>query len=387
MDNRMPPSVSGLRQWLLPDQLFDGTSLRADTAVLVVDGRIKAIVPAQERPDDAECQKLSGIISPGFVDIQVNGGGGVQFNNDPTVAGIATIARAHRDGGTLHWFPTCLTDAPAVLAKAADAVIACNGAHGVAGLHVEGPHISVVRRGTHAPAHIRPFDATTLAQVARVRDAGIPVLITLAPEAATAKDVAALVALGAVVSIGHSDAEAADVAPLLDAGASMFTHLFNAMSPMVNRAPGVTGAAINSSAFCSIIVDGHHVADEMVALACRARPVPGRMIAITDAMATVGGPDRFDLYGTEISLKGGKLINAEGSLAGAHITMLQSVARLEQVIGLSRCAALRMATAAPAEAMNLPGEQGRLVVGGPARFLLLSNEMDHARIIETCTKA
>lgn len=165
---------------------------------------------------------------------------------------------------------------------------------------------------------------------------------------------ARLAGLGAVVSIGHSDASADEVRSLLDAGATSFTHLFNAMSPMLNRAPGVTGACINSTAYAGIICDGIHVADEMVGLAIRARPVPGRMFLVSDAMSTVGGSDHLRLYGRDVWLKDGRLVNAEGSLAGAHVTMAEGLRRLITVVGTPPETALDMATAAPARLLNRP---------------------------------
>jgi N-acetylglucosamine-6-phosphate deacetylase len=197
------------------------------------------------------------------------------------------------------------------------------------------------------------MDDATLTIVAALRKAGVPVMITVAPEAVTATQISALAATGAVVSLGHSDANAETTRAALGAGASCFTHLFNAMSPLLNRAPGVTGAAINSAAHAGIICDGVHVADELVAMAIRARPVPDTMFIVSDAMPTVGGPDHFDLYGAALHLHDGRLVNAEGSLAGAHITMAQSVARLVSVVGIERQQALRMAVTIPAGLMGL----------------------------------
>ncbi len=251
--------------------------------------------------------------------------------------------------------PTVITDAPEVLARAVDAALAVQGAPGVLGLHIEGPHLSQPRRGTHAARWVRPFEAATLAHVVRLRAAGVFVKITVAPEAVTPEEVAALAATGAVVSIGHSDATAEEVRALLAAGASCFTHLFNAMSPMLNRAPGVTGACINSTAYAGVICDGIHVADEMVGLAVRARPVPGRMFLVSDAMSTVGGSDRFTLYGQEIRLVEGRLVNAENSLAGAHVTMAEGLRRLIAIVGVAPEVALDMAVAAPARLIGQPG--------------------------------
>ncbi|SLN49959.1 N-acetylglucosamine-6-phosphate deacetylase [Roseisalinus antarcticus] len=349
--------------WIAPDLLFDGGRLREAMALRVQDGRIAEIAPRRAAPGAAP---LAGLVSPGFVDLQVNGGGDCLLNTDPTRSGMETIAAAHRRFGTVAILPTVITDAPEVLDRAALAALAARGRGrgDLIGLHIEGPHISQARRGTHAAAHVRPMDARTLDVVRRLREAQVPVMITLAPEAASPAQIAELAATGAVVSLGHSDAAAEEVRTALAAGAGAFTHLFNAMSQMQNRAPGVVGAAINSGVPAGIICDGHHVADEMVALAIRARPAPDLMFLVSDAMSTVGGSDHMTLYGQDVRLVNGRLVNAEGSLAGAHVTQAEAVARLVTVLGIAPEVALRMAITVPARLMgrdDLATLQGRAV--------------------------
>ncbi|NCO87123.1 MAG: N-acetylglucosamine-6-phosphate deacetylase [Rhodobacterales bacterium] len=339
--------------WITADQVFDGQDLRRDVALRLEGGRVAALVPVAEAPP-AGLRRVAGTLTPGFVDLQVNGGGDVLLNHLQTPAGLATMAAAHRRFGTVAILPTLITDAPDVLERAADAVIAATGMAGLLGLHVEGPHISIPRRGTHAAQLVRPLDAPTLAVLRRLRAADVPVMITLAPEAVVPGQIAQIVAMGVTVSLGHTDATAEAVRAALAEGATCFTHLFNAMSPMLNRAPGVTGAAINSTAHCGIICDGIHVADEMVGLAIRARPEADRMYLVSDAMPTVGGSDHFTLYGQDIRLVDGRLVNAEGSLAGAHVTMAQSVKRLVDVVGSDLTTALRMAVSTPARVIGAP---------------------------------
>jgi N-acetylglucosamine-6-phosphate deacetylase len=276
----------------------------------------------------------------------------VFLNTNPTPEGMATIAAAHRRFGTVGILPTLITDAPEVLDRAAEAALAARGQPGILGLHIEGPHISLPRRGTHAARFIRPMDDRTLTVVRRLRQGGVAVMITLAPEAVAPGQISALAALGAVVSLGHSDATAEATRAALAEGASCFTHLYNAMSPMLNRAAGVTGACINSTAHAGIICDGIHVADEMVGLALRARPMADTTFLVSDAMPTVGGSDHFTLYGDEIRLVQGRLVNKEGSLAGAHVTMAESVARLIAHVGVTPEAALRMAVSVPARVIG-----------------------------------
>ena len=356
-------------RWIIPDQLFDGQEVLSDIALLVADGHITEVRPVLALSPHAKVQKVSGLLTPGFVDLQVNGGGDVLLNLQPTPAGMSVMAAAHRRFGTVAILPTVITDAPQVLAQAATAALAAKGQAGIIGLHIEGPHISVARRGTHAERFVRPLDQTTLNIVHTLRRAAIPVMITLAPEAVTPGQIAALAAMGAVVSIGHSDATADMTRMALAQGASCFTHLYNAMSPMLNRSPGVVGAAINSTAHAGIICDGIHVADEMVGLALRARPVADRMFLVSDAMSTVGGSDHFTLYGQTIRLQDGRLINDEGSLAGAHVTMAQSVQRLITMVGVPVAQALRMAVTIPARLIDRPDLTG--VLGRPVADILM----------------
>ncbi|NKW91519.1 N-acetylglucosamine-6-phosphate deacetylase [Rhodobacteraceae bacterium R_SAG9] len=364
--------------WIAPDRLFDGHSIQTGVAVHVKDGQITDIGPAS-----ADALKVSGLMTPGYVDLQVNGGGGVFLNETPTRDGIATIAEAHRRFGTVALLPTVITDSADVLDNAANAAIAAQGLPGVMGLHIEGPHISKERRGTHEADYVRPFDDRTMAVVTHLRDINIPVLITLAPEVTPLKTISKLAETGAVVSIGHTNATAAQINEAIEAGATCATHLFNAMSPMTSREPGAVGAVINSTIYSGIICDGHHVADSMVGLAVRARPENDRMILVSDSMATVGGPDHFDLYGHRVMLQNGRLINKEGSLAGAHVTQAEGVQRLIHKVGLPEETALRMAISNPAACIGLPSV-GQLANRRTDDVLLLGD--DHA-VQATLTEA
>ncbi|MEO1638723.1 MAG: N-acetylglucosamine-6-phosphate deacetylase [Pseudomonadota bacterium] len=325
-------------------QVFDGRNLLQDRVILLEDDVVTGIA-ADEAASDIS---LPGLITPGFVDLQVNGGGGVLLNTQPTAEGAKAIAAAHRWFGTVALMPTLITDHPDVLAKAVEMAIATKDDPSIIGLHIEGPHIAPQKRGTHAAAHIRPLDELTIDHVRTLRQAHIPTMITLAPEAAMTDQIAQLARMGAIVSLGHSNCTAVQAEAAFAAGASAVTHLYNAMSGLSGRAPGLAGAAINSHAYVGIIADGVHVDPSMIRLALRARPVPERSFIVSDAMPTVGGPDSFTLYGQEIRLQDGRLINSEGNLAGAHTTLADGVARLVADVGIATEEALRMAITVPA---------------------------------------
>lgn len=348
-------SGAGAPRVIVAHRLWTGGALLRDQALVVRDGIITAILPRGDAalpasPDTIEVPLVTPLLS----DLQVNGGGGVMVNDDPSPEGLARIAAAHRGLGTGDILPTVITDRPEITEAAAEAALACHGETGILGLHIEGPHFSPPRRGTHAAQYLRPLDRRTVALVERLRGAGMPVMITLAPECADPALLTALVASGAVVSAGHSSATAAEARTAFAAGVSCVTHLFNAMDPMLSRAPGLLGAAIESEVACGVICDGIHVDWTMLRIALRGRPAPGLTFAVSDAMATVGGPDHFTLYGQQIRVDAGRLVNAEGALAGAHVDLRQSLANLVAEVGLPLETALAMVTDIPRRLMGLP---------------------------------
>ena len=339
--------MSGL--WITPERLFDGGALREGLSLRLEAGRVVEIGAAPEGG-----QRVAGCIAPGFVDLQVNGGGGVLLNDAPTVEGMERIVAAHRGFGTTAILPTLITDRAEVMEAAAEAALSTVGRDDLLGIHFEGPHIAVAKRGTHKAAHIRPLDGQTMGLVTRLRQAGVAVMVTLAPEVVAPEEIAALARTGAIVSIGHTDASAEVVARAIEAGATCGTHLFNAMSPMTSRAPGAVGAILDAGIGFGLICDGHHVDDRMVRLALRAAAAPERAFLVSDAMPTVGGPTEFLLQGQRVRLSEGRLVNEEGNLAGAHVTQGEGVARLVGRVGLPLEAALRMAISTPAGLIGRP---------------------------------
>ena len=373
---RIPPDTASW--WLAPRHLFDGTAFRDGVALRIESGKIAAIGPVT---GDAPVVESEFIAAPGYVDLQVNGGGGALFNNAPTRETLAIIGAAHRKHGTTSWLATFITDAPDRLDLAIDAVIANAGANGVAGIHIEGPHLAPERRGTHAAQYLRPFDDRTLASVRRLRAANIPTMLTLAPERVEPGTIRRLTELGVVVSAGHTAANAAQIRVGLDEGLRCFTHLHNAMTPMNSREPGVVGAALDSEAYCGVIADLHHVSAATLRVSLRARLIPGRMFLVSDAMSTVGGPDFFELYGQRIEVRDGRLVNAEGSLAGAHLDMATAVRNVATKLGEPVEQALAMATSIPAATMRLDGKIGAFRPGAKADIVLLDDGLTVREIL------
>ena len=356
-------------------QVFDGLRLRSDLVIRrAYNGRCSLVSDALCNVDSIV--HVDGVVSGGFVDLQVNGGGGALFNEAPTIETLQMIIGAHRRFGTVAILPTLITDTPDRLEQAAEAVIAAKDLDGILGLHIEGPHIAIACRGAHSAEFIRPFDHQTLAIVERLRSKDIFVMITLAPEAATPDDISSLSDMGAVVSLGHSNANLQETETAISHGALSFTHLFNAMPPLINRDPGIVTAGINSQCYTGIIGDGYHVDDALLKLAIRARPVNDRVFIVSDSMPTIGGPYQFDLYGQTIFLKNGRLVNSEGSLAGAHITMSETVERFITQLGIEPSEVFKMAVTVPAELIgryDLAKIDGRLI----SDLILLSPEFEY----------
>lgn len=347
---------------------WQGGALHGNIGLELANTRITAIRALGDDTPDISAH----LVTAPFTDLQVNGGGGVMVNSQPTPDGLRAIAAAHHRLGTGTILPTVITDSADIIEAAGEAALAVMDDPRIGGLHIEGPHIAPERRGTHAPKHIRPLDDTTVGLVERLRARGLRVMITLAPELANPGLFARLVGSGAVVSGGHSAATAAQTRAALGAGLGCFTHLYNAMPPMASRAPGILGAALDTDVPAGIIVDGIHVDWTMLRIALRR---PGPTFVVSDAMATVGGPDHFTLYGQTIAVKDGALFNSEGSLAGAHIDMRTSLANLVTHVGLPLAKALPMVDDIPRRVMGLP--PATIGVGTATRDILaLSNRFE-----------
>jgi N-acetylglucosamine-6-phosphate deacetylase len=349
--------------------LIDGR-LAAGKAVLIADGRIAGVAGLAEVPAGLPLADLGAdaILAPGFIDWQVNGGGGVMLNDQPTAAGMKTIVAAHRRFGTTRLLPTLITDTPDVMARLAEA--AATPVQGVLGWHLEGPFLSPERKGIHRADFIRPLDAADVDVLKAF--AGGRSVVTLAPERAAPGTVARLVEAGLIVSLGHSATDAAHALRAVDEGATAVTHLFNAMSQMVGREPGLVGTAFDDDRLVAgMIPDGIHIAAANMRTAFKAMGSE-RLSLVTDAMSTIGLDDgvdpTFQLMGREIrlsrdSVNGDRLTGADGTLAGAHLAMIEAVARTVKLVGVPLETALAMASATPAKLLGVADRFGQIASG------------------------
>ena len=366
-----------MRELLTGARLFTGEMMLDGYALLIENGEILDLIPGGTAPDARTVALPAGsLIAPGFIDTQVNGGGGALLNDTPTADAVRTIVAAHRRYGTTGLLPTFITDAADKMHSAASAVAEAMRVRdsGVLGLHLEGPFLSIERRGVHSPAFVRPPTPDDIAYLAELPNEfpGGKVLLSLAPEAVSDEDIGALAEAGVLLAGAHSAASYARTTAAIRAGLRGFTHLFNAMPPVANREPGIAGAALLSAeTWCGLIADGIHVHPAMLKLALAAKP-RGKLMLVTDAMAPLGtDATSFTLYGTTIHRRDGKLVTDDGTLAGADLDMAQAVRNCIGLLGLPREEALRMASLYPAQFLGMSDRRGRLGSGYLADLVLL----------------
>jgi N-acetylglucosamine-6-phosphate deacetylase len=345
--------------------VFDGDQFLKSHCVIVNDNKISEIVTAANIPTNLPKTSLAGgILAPGFIDLQVNGGGGVMLNNAPHKDGVNAITAAHRHTGTTGMLPTLTSDTPdrqqACVTAVESAITAGNA--GVLGVHIEGPFFEPNKRGAHKASMIRPPQSEDIDWLCSLQLSSI--IVTLAPEHTQPGQIRQLTEAGIRVWAGHTNASYGQIQDAIGEGLCGFTHLFNAMSPLTSREPGVVGAALdNSETWAGIIADGHHVHPASIRIAHQAKP-EGKTLLVTDAMSTVGSTDNFfEMYGEKIEEKDGRLINAEGVLAGSAIGMIDAVRIATETAGIPLRESLRMAALYPAQFLRRENELGRLDKG------------------------
>ncbi|WP_286263206.1 N-acetylglucosamine-6-phosphate deacetylase [Thalassotalea atypica] len=355
-------------------RLFDGQNYHDNARLLIENGKVLAIEShAQVQVGD---HVLSGLVVPGFIDLQVNGGGGCLLNATPSIEAVKTIMAAHSKYGTTAMLPTLITDRVEVMEKAADAVAQAIEEHvpGIVGIHFEGPHLSVAKKGAHSAEFIRPISDAEWRVLAR-QDIG-QILVTVAPENISTQDIAKMVSMGIKVCLGHTNADYHVAQNAIDAGADGFTHLYNAMSPLNAREPGVVGCAlVNDHASCGIIIDGHHVDFVSCKAAINAKPT-GKVFLVTDAMPPVGTAQQsFDFFDRKVLLSEGKLTSTTGELAGSVLDMATAVKNTHHELKLPLDESIRMASLYPADYINLQNAHGQLINGANANFVVLNGEL------------
>ena len=361
-------------------QVLTERGFETDACVLVEEGHIVAVLHGPPPAGGTHIDLRGGHLVPGFIDVQVNGGGGVLFNNDTSVDALAAIAHGHRQYGTTGMLPTLISDDADVMQRAISAThdAIAQGVPGILGIHLEGPYLAAARKGTHNPGKFRVPGADEIAMATSL-DNGVTV-ITLAPECVPAHTITTMVERGAIVCAGHTAADYAQARAGLEAGISGFTHLYNAMTPLQGREPGVVGAALDdANSWVGVIVDGVHVHPASLRVALKAKP-RGKVVLVTDAMPMVGSDDpRFDLYGETITAIDGVVRNAAGALAGSALDMASAVRNTVDLLGLPLDEACRMAAQYPAECIGLGGELGRIAPGYRADLVLLDADVNVQR--------
>jgi N-acetylglucosamine-6-phosphate deacetylase len=367
-----------MRQALLNCRLLTPRGFESGRAVLVEDGRIQAVVgEAEAGGAGATVVDLGGrLLLPGFIDTQVNGGGGVLFNDEPTLAGIRAIGAAHRRFGTTGFLPTLLSDDLAVLKRAIEAVDAAIAARvpGVLGIHIEGPFLSEARKGVHDASHFLELDHDMVALLSSLKSG--TTMMTLAPEVTSPGVIQRLARAGVILSAGHTDATIEEVEAARRHGLRGFTHLFNAMSQMRAREPGAVGAAlVDEESYCGLIVDGKHVDPRVLKVALKAKR-HDRLMLVTDAMPSVGTGERtFQLQGRTITVVDGYCVDEQGTLAGTALDMARAVRNAVELLDVPLEEAVRMASEVPADFLRLGAERGRIAAGYRADLVVADEDL------------
>lgn len=351
--------------------VFDGIALHRD-AVLLTDGPWVTGL-ASVVPEGATVIRLQGgILAPGLIDLQVNGGGGRMVDDQTDADTLRVICETHARLGTTGLLPTLITATPQTTARVIAAGIASIGTPGFLGLHLEGPHLDARRKGAHDSALIRSMMDDDLAVLTAAAERLPALMVTLAPSAVRPEQIAALAAAGVIVSLGHTDCTLAEAEAAIVAGARCATHLFNAMSRLGHREPGLVGAALTHDIAAGVIADAIHVAPAALRVAVAARQTG--LFLVSDCMAVAGTDlSQFTLGGRTILRQDGRLTLEDGTLAGADLTLPQAIATMVNTVGVPPARALAMATRIPAQLIGRD-DLGHLTAGARADIVHLTDD-------------
>ena len=374
-----------MKRALTGADIFDGEHLHEQCALLLDGEDVAGIVQRGDIPPLYSVEEIAGgTILPGFVDLQVNGGGGVMFNDETNVDGLRAIAEAHASTGTRALLPTLITDTPERTRAAIDAVASAieQQIPGIIGLHLEGPHLSIARKGAHDPDLIRPMSDEDEAFLIQSASHLPNLMVTVAPESVTTDQISRLAKAGIVVSLGHTDCSLNEAKAAFRAGACCVTHLFNAMSQLGNREPGLVGATLDTpEVSAGLIADDVHVHQASMHTALAAKRGPGKIFLVTDAMSTVGSDiTMFKLNGRAVYRQNGRLTLEDGTLAGADLELGRAVSILVTKMGLPKAKVLAMATSVPAEVLPRPRSAGRFKLNTPANPIWLDDRFKYHAI-------
>ena len=365
--------------------IFDGFKRHLNAALIIKNSKVVEIIPEEKvDPKTEQIVLAGGLLTPGFVDLQVNGGGGVLFNDNPSLENLKTICEAHAKLGSTSIMPTLISDSPEVNKRAISAITGAldKQINGLVGLHLEGPHLALERKGAHEESFIRPMKEFDCLELESLANKVGNLMLTIAPEAVSPKQITRLSNAGAIISLGHTDCTFNQAADAVDAGATCATHLFNAMSPFGSREPGLVGAVLNSGKlFSGIIADGFHVNKISINLALKAKKAPGALFLVSDSMSTVGSDQtHFFLNDRLITRSQGKLILEDGGLAGADISLSDAVRYMVNEVGVLQDDAIRMASLIPAKVLGMDSEIGCLVPDAQADFLWMKNDLEIEKV-------
>jgi N-acetylglucosamine-6-phosphate deacetylase len=359
--------------------IFTGEEVLTSHALIIDKDQVSEIIDVDDIPESITNRyDLKGnMLVPGFIDLQVNGGGGIMFNSEPNVETIKRMVQGHQRFGTTGMMPTLITTSFEEMEKAISAVeqAISENIPGVLGIHLEGPFLSEVKKGAHDASKFCTIDEKGFAIMTSARLG--KTIVTIAPELTDDDTISSLNKKGIIICAGHTNANYQQTMQAIDAGLHGFTHLYNAMTPLESRMPGMVGAAISDErTWFGIIADGYHMHSSAFKIAVKAKQ-QGGAILVTDAMATVGSfSDTFILDNEEIKSINGKCVNSSGSLAGSDLNMNQAVKNAISFANISWQEAVRMASLYPAKALGLDHVYGKIKKGYKANFLILNDELD-----------